>query len=398
MKIVQINTFPYKATGSIMMSIHKMLWEQGHDSYVVWGRGRKPVNDHEISISDNIGVKFHGLYTRITDKTGFASWHATKKLLKKLDEIQPDIIHLHNLHGYYINIEMLFDYIRKHKIKVVWTLHDCWAFTGHCAYFDVVGCEKWKTGCHDCIQKRTYPTSKLLDSSKENWQRKKRLFTGLDMTIVTPSEWLAGLVKRSFLKEYPVKVVYNGIDTSVFKPCFSEKVRKKYSPDGKPIVLGVASEWTERKGLPDFIALAKENPDIHVVVLGLTPKQIKHLPDCITALQRTSNVRELVELYSVADLFFNPTYEDNLPTTNLEAIACGTPVVTYRTGGSPETVGDNGWVVNKKDYKTVIQILGSTERQRSLPKTFKDSTMVRNYIQQYAAAMDTAQTYITVVK
>lgn len=383
MKVVQINTFSYKATGVIMMNIHNDLVERGHDSYVIWGRGREPGNSHELSIEDDIGMKFHGVYTRLTDRTGFASWHATKQLLRQLDEIEPDIIHLHNIHGYYLNIELLFNYIREHKIKVVWTLHDCWAFTGHCAYFDAVGCEKWKTGCHDCVQKGTYPASKLMDNSRNNWERKKQLFTGLDMTIVTPSEWLAKLVKQSFLKEYPVRVIYNGIDTNVFRPCFNEEVRKKYSPDGKPIVLGVASEWTERKGLPDFIALAKENPDIHVVVVGLTPKQIKQLPGYITALQRTNNVQELVELYSVADLFFNPTYEDNLPTTNLEAIACGTPVLTYQTGGSPETVGDNGWVVDQGNYKVIQQAICEKRQTDELPAKFFSTEMVETYARLY---------------
>ena len=166
MKIVQINTFPYKSTGHIMMNIHKILAEQGYDSYVCWGRGRPANNNHEIVISDNIGVKFHGIYTRLLDKTGFASCRATKKLLRRLDEIKPDIIHLHNIHGYYLNIELLFNYIREHNISVVWTLHNCWPLTGHCAGFDMCGCKKWKTGCFNCEQRGTYPASKVLDNSK----------------------------------------------------------------------------------------------------------------------------------------------------------------------------------------------------------------------------------------
>lgn len=386
MKVVQINTFSYKAAGNIMINLHKAMLEKGIDSYVAWGRGRKAENNHEFYMNDDFGVKLHGLYTRITDKTGFGSQRSTHKLIKWIDNINPDIIHLHCLHGYYINIELLFDYIKAKNKKVIWTQHDCWAFTGHCAYFDAVRCEKWKTSCHGCVQKGTYPASKLMDNSKENWQRKKRLFTGLDMTIVTPSKWLANLVKQSFLKEYPVKVIYNGIDTSVFRPCFNEEIRKKYSPDGKPIVLGVASEWTERKGLPDFVALAKGNPNIHVVVVGVTPKQIKHLPDCITALQRTNNVQELVELYSVADLFFNPTYEDNLPTTNLEAIACGTPVVTYPTGGSVEPINNrNGAIVRANDFVNVLACIKRVNRRDgiALDSAFVKETMVDQYVNLY---------------
>ena len=189
-KVVQINTFPYKATGSIMMNIHNRLLEEQYDSYVVWGRGRAAQNEHEIVIQDEFGVKLHGVYTRITDKTGFASKKATRKLIDKLQQIEPDILHLHNIHGYYLNIELLFNYIRENNIKVVWTLHDCWAFTGHCAYFDMVGCKKWKIGCHDCEQKKSYPSSLIKDNSHWNWEKKRSLFTNLNITLVTPCKWL----------------------------------------------------------------------------------------------------------------------------------------------------------------------------------------------------------------
>lgn len=328
MRIVQINTFPYKATGSIMMNIHNKLLEEQYDSYVVWGRGRAAQNEHEIAIRDEFGVKFHGIYTRITDKTGFASKKMTRKLIDKLKQIEPDILHLHNIHGYYLNIEQLFNYIRENNIKVVWTLHDCWAFTGHCAYFDMVGCEKWKTGCHDCEQKKTYPSSLIKDNSYWNWKKKRSLFTNLNITIVTPCKWLKNIVKQSFLKEYPVEVIYNGIDLNVFHP---EKTdfEEKYNLRGKYVILGVASEWTERKGLKDFIKLEEmlDRTKYRIVLVGLTQKQIKELPNTIIRIERTENVQELVGIYTRANVFFNPTYEDNFPTTNLEAIACGTPVM-----------------------------------------------------------------------
>lgn len=366
--IVQINTFPHKATGNIMLNLHQLLTDNGYNSYVVWGRGRNADKEHEIDMKDDLGVKLHGLYTRITDKTGFASVGATKLLLKQLDEIGPDIIHLHNIHGYYINIEMLFEYIRKRHIKIVWTLHDCWPVTGHCAYFDMVQCVKWKTGCHDCEQKNTYPASKLMDASEWNWHKKKSLFLNQDITIVVPSMWLKNIIEESFLGHYPVEVIYNGIDLEIFKPSFNPKTHKKYSPAGKPIVLGVASEWTERKGLVDFIQLSQLTKNFQFVVVGLSKKQVSEMPENIVAIQRTSNVRELVEIYSTADVFLNPTYEDNFPTTNLEALACGTPVITYDTGGSPESVEigmkDTGRKIgvvvkklapNKVDYKMLLQ-------------------------------------------
>lgn len=349
MRIVQINTFPFKATGNIMMNIHLLLTEAGHDSYVVWSRGRRSENGHEIVMNDDFGVKLHGVYTRLTDKTGFASKAITKKLLIRLNEIKPDIIHLHNIHGYYINLPLLFGYIKEKKIKVVWTLHDCWPFTGHCAFFDMCGCGKWKTGCNHCEQLKTYPASLMIDNSSWNWNQKKELFRGLNAILVTPSNWLKGLVDRSFLCDYPCHVIYNGIDRAVFKPTEDEAVKQKYGLDDRPIILGVASEWTERKGLKDIIQVAGDMQEYQFVVVGLTKKQKKELPDAVTGIERTENVRELAALYSAASIFFNPTYEDNFPTTNIEALSCGTPILTYDTGGSPEAVisPDVGRVIKK---------------------------------------------------
>lgn len=374
MKIVQINTFPYKATGNIMMNLHKLLIREKYDSYVCWGRGRGSEGPREIVISDELGVKLHGAYTRLWDRTGFASKSATKRLLLNLDRIQPDVIHIHNLHGYYMNIEMLFRYIREHDIKVVWTLHDCWPFTGHCAWFDMCGCEKWKSGCHHCQQLGTYPASIGIDSSAWNWKKKREIFTGLDITLVTPSKWLAGLVKQSFLREYPVEVIYNGIDLNAFKPTRAEGLRRKYGLSGKPIILGVASEWTPRKGLKDLIEISRRMPEVQVVAVGLTDVQRKSVPDTVKGIRRTADAAELAGLYSLADLFFNPTYEDNFPTTNLEALACGTPVVTYDTGGSPEALtfgrekcgADVGAVIRKKDPRSVDYDLVVTSLRKIL--------------------------------
>lgn len=372
MKIIQINTFPYKATGHIMMNIHNVLTEQGYESYVCWGRGRESQNKHEIVITDSFGVKFHGIYTRLLDRTGFASWRATRKLLNKIERINPDIVHIHNIHGYYLNIKMLFNYIRKHNIKVVWTLHDCWPFTGHCAYFDMVGCEKWKNGCYSCKQKGEYPQSIFIDNSKRNWLEKKSLFAGLDITIVTPSQWLANLVSYSFLKDYPVKVINNGIDLSVFRPISVWGLKEKYDLDERKIVLGVASEWTPRKGLNDFVMLSKIMPEVQFVVVGLTDKQIKIMPDTIKGIKRTENQNELAGLYTLADLFLNPTYEDNYPTTNLEALSCGTPIITYDTGGSPETIisENEGEVFKKQTYNKVdiFELAKSIEKRLSMQK------------------------------
>lgn len=387
MKIVQINTFSYKATGSIMMGIHEMLQSIGYDSYVVWGRGRDSNNKYEIAIKDDIGTKLHGIYTRLTDKTGFGSWSATKRLIDQLSRIKPDIIHLHNIHGYYLNIEMLFNYIKENNIKIVWTLHDCWAFTGHCAFFDMIGCKKWKKGCNHCIQKKTYPASLICDASSWNWAKKKELFHGLDAVIVTPSEWLKEIVKESFLKEYPINVIYNGIDLKAYYPRFdTNRVNRKYGITNKPVVLGVASEWTERKGLKDIIELSKRMGDVQFVVVGLTEKQIASIPRTVIGIKRTENLDELCDLYTRATVFFNPTYEDNFPTTNIESLACGTPIITYDTGGSPESIShfENyrekglGEIVYKKDSKSVNYNVVENLLRKMIILTKSNEKMVTN--------------------
>lgn len=393
MKIVQINTFPYKATGSIMMSLHQELQRMGADSYVAWGRGRDSSNEHEIVFKDDIGIKYHGIYTRITDKTGFASGYATKRLIKRLKEINPDVIHLHNIHGYYVNIELLLNYLKETNSKVIWTFHDCWPITGHCAYFDMIGCEKWKEGCNSCIQKKEYPASILIDNSAWNWKKKRELFNGLDATIVVPSEWLKNIVLESYLREYPIEVINNGIDRRVFSQmkATNENTDLKKLVRRRTIVLGVASEWTDRKGLQDFVKLNQEmDKDRFVIVLvGLTKKQIRTLPKEIIGLERTSNIQELVETYTQADFFFNPTYDDNFPTTNLESIACGTPVITYRTGGSPETVSsETGWIVDKGDINTVLRIISNEHKYAvQLPDNLSKEKMIKSYIELYCKVL-----------
>lgn len=345
MRVLQITAFSgWGCTGRIALGIHHELVEQGHESRIAWGRtNTAPETVPAIKIGTGMDQKIHGLYTRITDKCGFGSKRVTKDFIKEVDSYKPDLIQLHILHGYYVNLEVLFHYIKQRNIPVVWTFHDCWAFTGHCPYFDLAGCDKWKTGCHDCQQKKHHPTSWILDNSRWNWHSKRQLFTGIEnMTIVTPSKWLADLVKQSFFEGYDVKVIHNGIDTDVFKPTQSD-FRKKNNLQEKKIVLGVSSTWADSKGLKDFIELAKRLPeDYQVVLAGVNKKQKQSLPKSLMGIERTDSTRELAALYSAADVFVNPTYEDNYPTTNLEALSCGTPVVTYKTGGSVEAVEESG--------------------------------------------------------
>lgn len=389
-KIVHINTFPNKATGSIMFSVHNELQKLDKwDSYVVWGRGRTPKDKvHEYNMQCGWEIMMHGVLSRIFDNTGFNSDYATERLLQKMEYLMPDIIQLHNLHGYYINVKMLFEWIKHRNIPVVWTLHDCWAFTGHCAYFDYANCNCWKNGCHDCVQKKSYPASLVFDNSKLNWLRKKELFNYKQLHLVTPSIWLHDLVKESFLKKLPCSVINNGIDTDVFKPSSIN-----CHIGGKFKILGVASEWTPRKGLHDFISLYRmlNHEQIEMTIVGLTSQQIEALPEGIRGMTRTDNIEQLVSLYQEADMFFNPTYEDNYPTTNLEALACGTPVCTYRTGGSIESVNEgNGFVVEKNEYGEVKKIIEERLHSRKMGlhldidrKRISKEYMAEQYIKLY---------------
>ena len=357
-KVVEINVTCGKGcTGRIACQIADIVVQNGGESTVAYGRGyySKSCNVPSIRIGSDIGVYIHAGLSRLTDRQGFYSKKATGKLVKYLKEYAPDIIHLHNLHTYYLNVPILFNFLKEYDKPVIWTLHSCWPFTGHCTYFDYIGCVKWRTGCYSCPQKMKYPKSLVLDQSKRNWEEKKQLFSSVpNMTIVTPSYWLAGLVKESFLSKYPVKVIHNGIDLEVFKP--TPSTWKEDRGITKPIVLACAAQWGQRKGYADVLKIAEILPEYQVVIVGIDSKQAKKLPSNIVGIQRTDSVQELVKIYSAADVFINTTYEDNFPTVNLEALACGTPVITYASGGSPECVDEScGVVVEKGNIQEMVE-------------------------------------------
>lgn len=361
MRILQINTIANSgSTGRIAEEIGNVLMKHGHESYMAYGRGNRPSKSKRIKIGTPKDIYQHGVQSLLFDKHGLGSKKATKTFIKTVDEIQPDAIGLHNIHGYYINYPVLFKYIKDKQIPVVWTFHDCWPFTGHCSYFDTVNCEKWKTHCQKCPLTGNYPKA-LKDRSFQNFEDKQEAFLGVEkLKIVTPSHWLGRLVKLSFLKDYPVEVIHNGIDLDVFRP-----LNKTYKPQEK-IVLGVASTWDARKGLKDFIALRSHLPaDYKIVLIGLSSKQIETLPEGIIGIERTENVEELVEWYNKAGVFVNPTYVDNFPTTNIEALACGTPLITYQTGGSPEAISETtGVVVPQGSISGLAQAVLSVEKDQ----------------------------------
>lgn len=361
MKILQINSVSgYGSTGRIVDEIGQKIREVGGESYIAYGRKTGREKADAIRIGSEWSCRMHGLLTRMLDRHGLGSGWATQQLIHTIRRLQPDVIHLHNLHGYYLNIEILFNYLSTSAIPIVWTLHDCWAITGHCTHFAFCGCQRWQTGCYDCPQRKDYPASLWVDRSVKNYNLKKKLFTTVPrMTIVPVSDWLGDIVKQSFLENYPVKVIHNGIDLDIFKPVVG-KIREKYGIDDRFMILGVANDWDKRKGWNDFLELSRKiDPKKYILVLvGLTSQQMQELPQEVVAVERTANTHELAEFYSAADVFVNLTWEDTYPTTNLEAIACGTPVVTYRTGGSVEAVTEEtGYVIEQGDLSSLLVIL-----------------------------------------
>lgn len=376
MKIVQINTVCNTgSTGKIAADLYHIAEKAGDTSFIAYGRGTAPDEIKSFKIGNSIDFVHHVLINFFLGKSGFGSKSVTRRFLKWLDEVKPDILHLHNLHGFYIHVEMLFEYIKAHNIPVVWTLHDCWPLTGQCAHFDYAGCAKWQTACQKCpIYKSNYPYSLFRDNSRQNYQLKKAAFTGVkSMTIVTPSNWLADIVSKSYLKEYPVTVIPNGINLNVFKPAVGLFISRlsiasnlNFAAATK-VILGVANVWTSKKGLDFFLKLSELlDSSYHIVLIGISRKQQKKLQKKysgrITLLTRTANQQKLAEWYSHAHVYVNPTLEDNFPTTNLEALACGTPVITFRTGGSPECITPQcGLIVEKGNLEKLKEAILSLD-------------------------------------
>lgn len=365
MKIAQINvTCTAGSTGKICKAIGERLTEQGDENFIFHVQARVNTESY-IACATPGYIRGQAIRSRVLGNYGFNGRAATKKLITHLERIRPDVVHLHNLHSHNAHLGLLFKYLKERQIRVIWTFHDCWAFTGYCPHFAMAGCDKWRTGCDRCPQRRCY--SFLFDRSRELYQRKRELLTGLDMTIATPSEWLAGLVKESFLGDYPVTVINNGIDLSVFRPRESG-FREKYGiPSDKRVLLGVAFDWGVRKGLDVFLKLAGTlDPDRYQIVLvGTNDTVDTKLPSSIISIHRTQNQGELAEIYSAADLLLNPTREDTYPTVNMESLACGTPVLTFRTGGSPEMLDETcGAVVPCDDVEAFRgEIIRLCERQ-----------------------------------
>lgn len=382
-RILFINSVCNGSTGTICKNLYKAAEEAGHTCCIAYGRGDAPDGFNTIKIGNQLDIYLHVLKARLFDASGFGSKKATKNLIKQIEEFKPDVIHLHNIHGYYINIEILFNYLKKHpEIKKIWTLHDCWTFTGHCSHYTYRKCNKWQTCCDgDCPNKKEYPKS-WFSNIKSNFNKKKEIFCGVEnMILITPSKWLKNEVEKSYLKDYPIEVINNGVDTNLFKPTPSN-IKQQYGIEDKKVILGVSSVWNKMKGLDTFIELSKElDNQYQIVLIGLNKKQIEQLPTNIIGISRTENVQELVKWYSAAALFFNPTLEDTYPTTNLEAIACGTPVITFNTGGSPESAYADEDKIVTNDMNSIIKAIKRCSFDRVIDVGFR--IMINKYMEEY---------------
>lgn len=413
-KLLQINPVlrTSTSTGRIMKEIGELAMANGWESYVAYSKGRDGLpgsTSIPVPVGNKASVAWHGLQTRILDRHGLGSVLATKRFIEDIRRIGPDIIHIHNIHGYFLNYRILFDFLSHSGIQVIWTVHDCWLYTGHCYHYMYAGCDRWKTGCGHCPQRGKFPRSLFADRSARNFRDKRDAFCSMPedrLTIVPVSDWMRSEMSESFLKDYRFQVIHNGIDTDVFspQPALESEVRRCYGLGDRHVILGIASIWSEEKGLNDFVEMAARlDSDEVIVLVGMDRKQLDDvlsrygrtvLGDRMVAVKRTADVHQLAGLYSTADVFVNPTWQDNYPTVNLEAISCGTPVVTYRTGGSIEAVaGDTGFVVEQGDIEGLVDAVRRVEtlgkahfrdacRSRAV-KEFRKEDRYAEYIELY---------------
>ena len=383
MKVLQINSvYGFGSTGKIVGNIHDYLLKHDIDSYVIYARkDAKNVNMHNVyRIYSPLGTAMHAALAVTFDTHGLHSKFTTKKIIKKIEEINPDIIHMHVIHGFYLNYPMLFNYLKRSNKKIIWTLHDCWEYTGYCAYYDYNECHEWLNNkCKNCKYRNTYPY-RILSHSKRNYEIKEKCYKDLDVALVSCSKWLDNEISKSMLKDKKHIVINNSIDLSHFYPEDSG-LRTKYHLENKKIILCVANVWTKPKGFEEIMKLSNMLDDkFSIVMIGLNNKQLEKLPKNIIGITRLG-IDDLRRWYSIADVFLNCTLEDNYPTVNLEAKACGLPIITYNTGGSPEMIGDNGYVVERYDLKRIVDILNNEKLIKKV-EVF-NSDMAKAYLKLY---------------
>ena len=388
LKIVQINSVCVGSTGKICMGIRKVCKNQSNiDNRIIYFSGRN--KKENIKLSNCIYQKYQALKSRITGNYAFTATINSYRVIKYLKQNSPDIVHLHNIHDHSLNYEILFRYLGEHSINTVWTLHDCSAFTGYCMHFQIAKCDKWKTICEKCPQYKQF--SWFFDKSTVLFNKKKALTDNMQLTLVTPSYWLQNLVRASFLHEHDIYTINNGIDLSIFYPRASN-FKENYNIKNKNMILGVAFDWGYKKGLDVFIELSTIlDSSFQIVLVGTNDKIDRLLPRNIISIHRTSNQSDLAEIYSAADVFVNPTREDTYPTVNMESIACGTPVVTFNTGGSPEMVDKECGIVVKDNLKDLFDAIkdiknNKEEYQKSCllqANKFDENVKYNQYVELY---------------
>lgn len=402
MHLLQINIVAnWGSTGHIAEDIGAAFLEEGGQSTIAYGRGHPESRSGLLRIGSERDRYTHALISRIFDNAGLLSTNATRKLIIQFERRRPDIIHLHNFHGYFLNYEVLFAWLKQSHIPIVWTLHDCWPFTGHCPFFSYANCYKWREACHNCHRLRTYPKSLVFDGSRRNYRRKKASFSGLpDVTLVAVSNWMASMIQQSFLGSYPVKVIYNGIDTQTFSPQPSETdaaTRQRIGLRTPYMLMAVCADWDKHaeKGLDDLLKLADMlPPDYTLVLVGLTKEQISKIPPHVIAIGRVEGRLEMARLYSAADVVLNLSYEESLGMTTIEGLSCGTPSVVYNCTASPELVDSaTGFVFDRGDIAGICSSIAhvcseannmrTACRERAL-RLFDRRDMVRSYMDLYA--------------
>lgn len=366
MKILMVNTVSgYGSTGSICVDIATVLEKQGHECYIAYGQGNT-VYDKTFKIGTPLENHLHNIGSRITGKQGYFTKKGTRQLIEFIKDYQPDVIHLHNLHGNYLNLELLFTYLAEIDKPVVWTLHDCWSFTGKCAHYTDVTCHKWQSHCHHCPQVEKYPPSLFLDQSEVMFADKQKWFNSIkNLTIIPVSNWLADEVKKSFLKNHVIKPIYNWVNHEVFIPS-NEDVREQYGiAKNKFIILGVSAGWNiSTNKLKDFITLSTLiSEDMQIVLVGKADNQ-KDIPSSIIHIPYVDGANELSKIYSMADVYVHLSTEDTFGKVIAEAMSCGTPAIVYNATACPEIVGEGcGYIVEKRDLKNINESLNIIKKK-----------------------------------
>ena len=388
MKVLFINSvIDYGSTGKIVRDLSDGLIKRGHEVSVAYGRN-KIADDSSFYFGNQFGFAIHYAMSRMLGRHGLHSSIQTKKLIEYIKKSKPDVIHLHNLHGYYLNVKMLFKYLNSTDIQLMWTLHDCWSFSGSSAYFDYSGCDIWNKGCVVCKDTHEYPYNQFGLHQKQNFKWKKELFSSSNhLKIITVSNWLNELTHTTFMNKHSIDTIYNGIKENTFKPTQQTNHQEKIQ------ILGVANIWEKRKGLEDFVLLRSILDDRYeITLIGLSSKQVEDMPKGIIGIERTSNVEELVNYYSNADVYLNLSYEETMGLTTIESLACGTPVVVYDKTAVPELVNEKvGMVVKSGDIdllKESIDLVVKKKLKKSADLRdhalkFTNDIMISNYMKVY---------------